>query len=278
MLKLGEIQELIIVKKVEFGVYLAESEDSEEKVLLPRKQVPELSAAGDHIEVFLYRDSQDRLIATTNQPYLTLCGTAVLEVKDVSKIGAFLDWGLEKDLFLPFKEQTYRPKKGEKVLAALYKDKSERLCATMKVYHYLKNHSGYVAGDEAKAFVYEISDRYGAYAAVDNKYSGLIQKKDMQGDIRPGQILNVRVTNVREDGRLDLAARKKAYLQMEPDSQLILERLKEYHGALPFDDRADPEVIKKEFSISKAAFKRAVGHMLKEKLVEIKDGKICLLK
>ena len=99
----------------------------------------------------------------------------------------------------------------------------------------------------------------------------------MQGDIRPGQTLNVRVTNVREDGRLDLTARKKAYLQMEPDSEMILERLKEYKGALPFDDRADPEVIKNEFSISKAAFKRAVGHLLKEKLVEIKDGKIFLL-
>ncbi len=274
MLKLGETQELMIVKKVEFGVYLAESEDSEEKVLLPRKQVPELAASGDHIEVFLYKDSQDRLIATTNKPYVTLGGTAVLEVKDVSKIGCFLGWGLEKDLFLPFKEQTYRPKKGEKILIALYKDKSERLCATMKVYHYLKNRSGYVAGDEAEAFIYEISDRYGAYAAVDNKYSGLIQKKDMQGDIRPGQILNVRVTNVRDDGRLDLTARKKAYLQMEPDAKMILERLKKYNGVLPFDDRVDPEIIKNEFGISKAAFKRAVGHLLKEKRVEIKDGKI----
>ena len=144
-MRLGERQKLIVVKKVEFGVYLAERQDAGEKdrVLLPIKQVPAGTKEGDKLEVFLYKDSQDRLIATMRQPKLMLGETGFLRVAQVSRIGAFLDWGLEKDLFLPYKEQTKKVHENEEVLVSVYIDKSSRLCATMKVYHYLQTNSPY---------------------------------------------------------------------------------------------------------------------------------------
>ncbi len=273
MIRLGEIQTLEIIKKLVFGVYLSDEERSEE-ILLPKKQVPDGVEIGDRIEVFVYKDSKDRPIATTKEPLVTYGKTAVLEVKDVTKIGAFLDWGLEKDLMLPFSEQIYKPTKGDKVLIAVYTDKSKRLCATMKVYDYLKTRSPYVIGDEVKARVYELNPKYGAFLAVDDKYSALIQNKDMQGRIVPGEVLDVRVTHVREDGRLTVTPRKKAYLQLAPDSELILAKLMKNNGILPYDDHADPDFLKAEFGISKAALKRAVGHLMKDGKIELKDGKI----
>lgn len=275
-MQLGKLQKLMIVKKVEFGVYLAESEEAgmTERVLLPKRQVPEGAQKGDEVEAFLYRDSKDRMIATTTVPKLELGKTAVLKVSEVGKIGAFLDWGLEKDLFLPFREQTKRVQPGEEVLVALYIDKSKRLCATMKVYHYLKTNSPYVVGDEVKGRVYEISDNFGVFVAVDDQYTGLIPKQEAQGKYFPGEILSLRVTMVKEDGKLNLSANKKAYLQIEEDAENVLSVIEEFAGVLPFDDKASPEVIKREFGLSKAAFKRAVGHLLKEKKIEIKNNRI----
>ena len=153
MIRLGEIQTLQILKRVDFGVYLWDGEDSNERVLLPKKQVPEQAQTGDDVEVFIYRDSKDRLIATTARPAVTLHGVARLKVAQVGKIGAFLDWGLEKELLLPFKEQTRRVSAGEECLAALYIDKSSRLCATMNVYPYLTTDSPYRKEDRVKGTV-----------------------------------------------------------------------------------------------------------------------------
>ena len=147
MIELGKTQCLNVVKIVDFGIYLGTEED---KVLLPKKQVPEGIEVGDPIEVFLYKDSSDRMIATTNEPKLTLGELAVLTVADVGRMGAFLDWGLEKDLFLPFKEQTEKVEKGDKCLVSLYIDKSERLCATMKIYHLLRTDSPYKKDDTVR--------------------------------------------------------------------------------------------------------------------------------
>ena len=276
-MRLGEYQKLVVIKKVEFGVYLAERMENETRVLLPEKQVPEGTKIGDELRVFLYKDSKDRLIATTNTPKLTLGGLAVLTVKEVGKIGAFLDWGLEKDLFLPYKEQTVKVKKDQEVLVALYIDKSDRLCATMKVYPYLKTQSPYVVEDQVEGRIYEISDNFGVFVAVDDQYSGLIPKTEAQGQYRPGEKVSCRVTNVREDGKLNLSPRKKAYQQMDEDSELVLKVIGEYAGVLPFDDKVSPEVIKREFGLSKAAFKRAVGHLLKEKKIKIQDKRIYLI-
>lgn len=274
MMELGKVQLLTVVKQVEFGVYLAKTKESQEKVLLPKKQVPQQVKVGDELEVFLYKDSQDRLIATTTEPKLTLGGLARLKVKEVAKIGAFLDWGLEKDLFLPFKQQTKRVRAGEECLVALYIDKSERLCATMNVYEYLSTQSPYQKDDHVKGTLYLVSENFGAFVAVDDKYSALIPKKEFFGQARIGDIVEARVTAVKADGKLDLSLREKIHVQINTDAEAVMQVIEEFDGVLPFNDKASPEVIKREFSLSKNAFKRAVGHLLKEGRIEITEKSI----
>lgn len=273
MMKIGKKQVLTVVKKVDFGVYLG---SDAEKVLLPKKQVPEGIELGDPVEVFLYKDSDDRLIATTNEPKVELGELAVLKVADTNKFGAFLDWGLEKDLFLPFKQQTTKVQKGDQCLVTLYVDKSERLCATMRIYDLLRKDSPYQKDDEVQGIIYEISDNFGAFVAVDNQFSALIPKKDAFGNLKVGQIVSARVAAVKADGKLDLSIKDKIPMQMEKDAEMILERIKAYGGELPFTDKADAEVIKKEFNMSKNAFKRGVGRLLKEKKVEITEKGIAI--
>lgn len=278
MLKLGEKQILEIMKKVEFGVYLKEPMDAagEERVLLPAKQVPANAGVGDRLEVFLYKDSKDRLIATTNTPLLLMNEIKVLKVAQVSKMGAFLNWGLEKDLFLPFREQTRKVNEGDECLVALYIDKSSRLCATMKVYHYLKLESPYKKDDKVEGIVYEISDNFGAFVAVDNQYSGLIPKKEFFGNVKVGDKISARVVSVKEDGKLDLSIREKALTQILIDAEKVLDVIYSFDGALPFNDKANPEVIKREFQMSKNEFKKAVGHLLKTGKIEITEKSIHL--
>ena len=271
---LGKKRTLMVVKKLDFGVYLG---TNEERVLLPIKQAPKDIEIGDPIEVFLYKDSSDRLIATTNTPKITLDELAVLEVADTAKIGAFLNWGLEKDLLLPFKEQTSKVKKGDKVLVALYVDKSGRLCATMKVYPKLRTDHSYQKDDQVTGIIYDKSDNFGMFVAVDNCYSALIPKREAFGELKVGDVVEARVAKVREDGKIDLSVRKKAFMQMDDDATIILRRIEEYGGKLPFTDKADPEIIDKEFGMSKNAFKRAVGRLLKEKKVKITEKNIVRL-
>ena len=271
---LGTKKTLLVVKEVEFGVYLG---NSQEKVLLPKKQVPEGVEVGDPIEVFLYKDSSDRLIATTNEPKIMLGELAVLNVAATGGIGAFLDWGLEKDLLLPFREQTAPLKKGDQILVALYIDKSQRLCATMKVYERLRTDSPYKVDDQVEGIIYELSDNFGVFVAVDNLYSALIPKREAFGKLRVGDRVKARVVKVKEDGKLDLSVREKAFLQMDVDADLIMKRMEEYGGSLPFTDKADPELIKKEFDLSKNAFKRAIGRLLKEGKIEIREKSIEIL-
>lgn len=272
-MKLGEKQVLTVVKKVEFGVYLG---SSKERVLLPKRQMPAEIELGDPVEVFLYKDSDDRLIATTNEPKLTIGKLAVLDAVDANRMGAFLDWGLEKDLFLPFKQQTAKVQKGDKCLVTLYVDKSERLCATMKVYHLLRTDSPYKKDDKVSGIIYDTSENFGVFVAVDNQYSARIPKKDVNSRMKVGDVIEARVTAVKEDGKLDLSVRDKIPAQMDKDAELILKRIQGYNGRLPFTDKADPEQIKQEFGMSKAAFKRAVGRLLKEGKVEILEDGIVL--
>lgn len=275
MIRLGEKQRLEIVKKVDFGVYLAPSvEKEEERVLLPAKQVPEGMDMGSRIEVFVYRDSKDRMIATVNEPKLLMGQVARLRVAEVGKIGAFLDWGLEKDLLLPFKQQTYRVKEGDTPLVSLYIDKSNRLCATMNVYPYLELDSPYKKEDRVTGQVYETSDNFGAFVAVDDKYSGLIPKKELYGEVRPGDMVKARVTAVKADGKLDLSIREKAYIQINTDAEKVLEIIDSFDGVLPFTDKALPEVIRRETGMSKSEFKRAVGNLLKNGRIEITEKAI----
>ncbi len=276
MIRLGEKQTLKVVKKVEFGVYLAEAANPEEKVLLPVKQVPEGTDMGSEIEVFIYKDSDDRLIATTSQPKIMLGDVRVLRVKETTKIGAFMDWGLEKDILLPFREQTAKIKPGDDVLCAMYIDKSSRLCVTMNVYKYLRSDSPYGKDDKVMGTVYEMSDNFGAFVAVEDIYSGLIAKKELYGDIKIGDRISARVISVKEDGRLNLSVREKAYLQMDTDAEKIFAMIKENGGSIPFTDKASPELIKDRTGMSKNEFKRAVGRLLKEGRIEIKPDSIAV--
>lgn len=274
MIKLGKLQTLEVIRTKEFGIYLGEEKESESAVLLPKKQIPEGTKQGDKLDVFIYKDSEDRLIATTGKPKLQVGEAAVLEVKEVTKIGAFLDMGLEKDLLLPFMEQTHKVRQGEKCLVALYIDKSKRLAATMRVYSYMSNESPYEKDSNVTGTIYEISETLGAFVAVDNKYYGLIPQKELYDTYHEGDVVEARVTKVRDDGKLDLSVRAKAHVQMDADSEAVLKVINDLGGVLPFTDKASPEVIKQDFHMSKNAFKRAVGRLLKEGRVRITEKTI----
>lgn len=276
MYLLGEKQTLTVTRVGEVGCYLGDHYDSRaQDVLLPAKWMPGGAQIGDKIEVFVYKDSEDRPIATTMEPALTLGQTAVLRVVDTTKIGAFLDWGLEKDLLLPFHEQSGRLHEGDECLVTLYIDKSERLCASMKkVYHALSTDTPYDKDDVVDGFVYEISDEYGAYVAVDGKYSARIAPQEMRGAVSAGQRITARVVRVLPDGKMDLTLQKKVADQMADDAEAVLSEIKARGGSLPFTDKADAGVIREAFGMSKNAFKRAVGRLLKQGKIEIDTDQI----
>lgn len=268
---LGTTARLYITKKSKFGVYLSSGDYPDLEVLLPNNQVPEKWEKGDILDVFLYKDSEDRLIATTAHPYIQLYQVAPLRVTDVTNIGAFLDWGLAKDLFLPFKEQTARVHVGDTVLAALYIDKSDRLCATMHVYDYLSCESGYQKEDRVHGRVYEIIDTFGVFVAVDDKYSALLPHNEMSRELKVGEEIDARIKEVTEEGKLTLSLQEKLKVQMGVDAEQIYKRLEDAGGFLPFHDKTSPEIIKREFKISKAAFKRAIGRLMKQGKIKITE-------
>ena len=272
-MKLGEYQTLQVVKSVDFGVYLAKDPEGE-KVLLPKKQVPPGTEIGSRLEVFLYKDSKDRPIATTLEPKLTLGKVAALKVLSIGSIGAFLDWGLEKDLFLPFKEMTKELQPDDEVLVRLYLDKSSRLCASMKeLYNCLEQDSPYQKGDVVKGRIYEFSRDFGTFLAVDDRFSAMIPAYEDCTGQSIGDVIEVKVTKIKPDGKLDVTRREKAYIQMDADAKYIMQELKAHGGKLPYNDKTSAEVIKKEMKMSKNAFKRAIGRLYKQHQIEImRDG------
>ncbi len=275
MIRLGEKQTLVVSKIVEFGVYLAEPGREDVRILLPGRQVPPEAKLGDEIEVFIYKDSEDRVISTVREPKLKMGEVQPLTVVSIQKIGAFLDWGLEKDLFMPYKEQAGKVKEGNEVLVRLYIDKSRRLCASMQdIHELLRTDSPYQAGDMVQGRVYELSDNFGAFVAVDDRYSALIPRHEDHSFLQIGSHVEARVSGVKPDGKLDLTLRQKAYKQMDEDAVKVLALLDEYAGVLPFNDKASPEIIMREARMSKNAFKRAVGHLYKERKIEITEKSI----
>lgn len=279
MIELGKIQELVIHRLAPQGAYIgeADNQDSKRDILLPRKQVPEGSKPGDSVTAFVYRDSEDRLIATVHKPMMQVGEIARLQVVSVSEIGAFLDWGLERDLFLPFKQQTSKVHPGDWCVVRLYVDRSQRLCATMKIYEQLSTDSPYQVGDAVTGLIYQVNDRLGALVAVDLKYHGLIPTRELFGKHMVGEEITGRVVKIREDGKLNLSIREKAYLQMDKDAELVLNRIRERGGVLPFTDKAAPLVINQEFGLSKNAFKRAVGRLLKNHQILLEGNSIKLI-
>nr|WP_320025603.1 S1-like domain-containing RNA-binding protein [uncultured Acetobacterium sp.] len=271
MITVGKVQGLKIERITAIGAYLSDGTDEKDVVLLPEKEVSRNSRVGNEIEVFVYRDSKDRLISTMREPKIQLGEFAVLKVADVTKVGAFLDWGLEKDLLLPYNEQTMKVLKGRDYLVNLYTDKSDRLCATMKIYPLLKVGAPYKVGDWVEGYVYQINPEIGAFVAIDNLYHGLILTKDANSDIHCGEKVHARVAELRNDGKLVLSPNKKAYKEIPKDAIMILTKLNESQGFLPYNDKTDAYIIKKELDMSKSSFKRAVGKLLKEKKIKITE-------
>lgn len=291
MIYLGKEQDLIVEKIVDVGAYLSSetkpstvqyNEDTsvlkEERILLPKKEIPENTNLGDKVHVFVYKDTDDRPIASTFVPSLTLGTYALLKVAAVTDIGAFLSWGLLKDLLLPYREQTYNLAEGNEVLVALYIDKSRRLCATMKVYDYLSTDSSYKKDDMVTAWVYEIIKAFGAFAAVDNKYSALIPNNELFGkEVTLGSMIEARVSGIHEDGKINLSIREKTHIQMDIDANVVMTALNEAKdGFLPYHDKSSPDDIKTAFNISKNSFKRAIGRLMKNGSIDIKEDGIYL--
>ena len=276
MIELGMIQELEVKRFTSVGAFLnvAEETYSDEDILLPTKEIPEGVNEGDKVEVFIYRDSEERLIATTKTPMITLGNVALLKVIDITSIGAFLDWGLEKDLFLPFKEQTMKLEEGMEYLVGLYIDKSDRLCATMKIRDFLRSDSPYKEDDWVTGTIYSMNEEFGAFVAVDNLYEGMIPQREIIGVYIPGDEVEVRVTQVKEDGKLDLSLRNEAYKEITGDADIVLKKLFENNGTLMLHDKSSPEEIREELEMSKSAYKRAIGRLLKEGQIEFIKGGI----
>lgn len=271
MIKLGEMQTLIVAREVDFGVYLRENEDDrrEDDVLLPIKQVPEGTKQGDKIEVFVYKDSSDRIIATTRRPKLTIGEIGFLKVVEISKIGAFMNWGLEKDLFLPYKEQVSEIRVNGEYMVGIYIDKSQRLCATMNLYNILRTDSPYNVNDKVEGTVFSLRRGLGAMIAVDGKYLGMVHEKEILKPLHIGDKVELRVNQVKEDGKLGLSLKDAPRMQIDKDGEKIYNKLVKNKGFLPFNDESRPEEITENFNMSKSSFKKAIGNLMKRRLIMI---------
>ena len=277
MWELGKTLRLTVDHFTDNGAYLRRPDDAAEKpatVLLPNRYIEEGTKIGDEVEVFLYKDSEDRPIATTDKPLIEAGGLAALKVKAVTNIGAFLDWGLPKDLFLPYKEQRGELKPGQTVFVTLYVDRSERLCASMYVDRFFRTDPPYKEGDRVSGTVYALNPEIGAFVAVDGLYYGLIPKQELYEKLRVGDAVAARVLKKRPDGKLNLSTRKKAYAQMKTDAEIVMEHLDMAGGILGLGDKSDAVLIKAELSMSKSAFKRAAGGLLKAGKIRIFDDRI----
>ena len=273
MIKLGEQQILRVVRFSTIGVYLG---DEEEQVLLPKRYVPATLCIDDEIDVFVYKDSEDRLVATTEKPKITLGTVALLKISQITDIGAFIDWGLGKDLLLPFREQTVKVEEGNEYMVGLYIDKTERLCATMDTYAILSTDSPYVVDDMVEGIIYSIKKDVGIYVAVDSRFHGMLPISEALRIYKRGDKIKARVISKDEEGKLKLSLRLKPVDQIDKDSYTILKEIEKQGGYLDLNDSSDPEIIKKQLSMSKKAFKRGLGRLLREGKVEIKDSGVCL--
>jgi len=266
---LGKFEKLRVAKIRHSGVFLDAGDDRPgHNILLPAVQLPGGVQEGDQLEVFIYRDSGENLAATVRKPTALVGDLAYLKVVETTGAGAYLDWGLDFHLFLPLSEQKYRVQTGKSYLVAVIVGKNGRLIATTDIYKYLKTTDQYKKNDQVTGTVYAIKRDVGVLVAVDNQYYALIPESERYRDIKPGEVVEARVTRVREDGKLDLSPRKLSHQQMEGDSHQILEKIKDKGGFLPLHDKSSPMDIKIQLNMSKSAFKRAVGRLLKENKIE----------
>lgn len=276
MASIGTLNELEIVKKVDFGVYLDGGSHGE--ILLPKRYVPENCQIGDRLEVFIYLDSEDRLVATTERPLATVGEFAMLKVVEITSFGAFMDWGLMKDLLVPFREQQVKMEKGTAYLVYVYLDhESQRIVATSKLDKCLGNIPvDYEPGEEVDLIIAGKTE-LGYKAIVDNSHWGVIYHNEVFQPLRAGEKLKGFIKQVREDEKIDLRLDKPGYEKIDNISQNILDQMKVAGGFLPFNDKSDPEAIVKTFKISKKNFKKAIGSLYKQRLIGIEENGIRLI-
>jgi uncharacterized protein len=275
MIYLGKVNSLFVCKKTPFGVFLRDAEGDHE-VLLPNKYTPKDLDLGDCIDVFLYTDSEDRIVATTLTPKISLHELAVLEVKDVVKFGSFLDWGLEKDLFLPFSEQDGKVQKGDKIAVCLCLDeKTDRLFASAKIKKLPNREITVKEGDEVDLLIGGKSD-LGYQVIVNNTYVGLLFFDKIFRPLRKGDQIKGFIEKVREDGKIDVSLQKKGYIQVVDSQDLLLKKLQENSGVLYLTDKSDPQIIIRELSMSKSVFKKCVGALYKQRKIKIEADRIVL--
>ena len=275
MVNIGEYNELEVVKELEFGIYLR-VDDVE--ILMPTKWVPEGTRIGDMLNVFIYRDSDDRLIATTMVPFATANTFAFLEVKDANAMGAFLDWGMQKDLLVPFREQPVKMEPGKSYVVFVYVDDiSNRLVASARLNKYIEgNDIKVMDGDMVDLLIYSETP-LGYNAIINNMYSGLIYKNEIYETIRIGDRVKGFVSRVREDNKIDLRLQKSGFELVDDVKWRILKMMKDEKGFLSLSDNSSPEEIKAKLAISKKAFKKAIGALYKERLIKLTDKGVMLV-
>ncbi|TCO95271.1 CvfB family protein [Bacteroides heparinolyticus] len=272
-IELGKFNRLEVVKEVEFGMYLDGGEEGE--ILLPLRYVPEECKVGDKLNVFIYLDNEERLVATTLTPLVQVGQFACLEVAWVNQYGAFLDWGLMKDLFVPFREQKLKMQVGRKyVVHAHLDDESYRIVASAKVERYLsKERAAYQPGEEVEILIWQKTD-LGFKAIIEHQYGGLLYESEIFRPLQAGMTLKAYVKQVREDGKIDLMLQKPGAGKVEDFAVTLLEYIREQGGTTSLNDKSPAEDIYAVFGVSKKTFKKAVGDLYKKQLVILEDNKI----
>ncbi|MCB9195270.1 MAG: GntR family transcriptional regulator [Flavobacteriales bacterium] len=273
MINIGEFNTLRAKRSTQHGWYLTCTED--EEVLLPQKYVPSDFKTNDLLEVFVYTDSEDRIVATTEVPYAIVGEFSYLEVKDVTKVGAFMDWGLEKDLLVPFREQKKTLEIGNKAVVYVYLDEQTgRIAASCKIDQFFEPlDEEYKVGEEVELLVYRKTD-LGFEAIIDDHALGLLYNSEIHQKIKVGDRIDGFIANKREDGKIDLRLQKTGLEHLDEVSKQILAGLVEAGGFLPLHDGSSPEEIKKSLQISKKAFKKAIGILYKQRMIVIKEDGI----
>jgi len=260
MVETGQLNTLKVIREVEFGVYLEGDRDG--GILLPKAEVPEGTRLGDRLQVFVYLDTNDMPIATTRRPRAQVGQFANLKVAEVNEVGAFLDWGLPKDLFLPFNEQTHRPQPGDHVTVYLYLDNTGRIAATTKVEKHLTTEVEYQQAQLVELLVWRRTD-IGYLVIIDNQAQGLLHQQDIHRPVRTGQRLPGFIKQLREDGKITVMLEKPGYGRVGPLAQQILQYLETRNGFCTLGDKSDPDAIRETFGVSKKAYKMALGQLMK---------------
>ena len=278
MIKIGQYNTLTILRDTKVGLFLGNGNEAED-ILLPNKYVPQDFKIGDEMAVFVYLDHEERPVATTLEPYILLNEFALLRVNYTNQIGAFMDWGMEKDILVPFKEQARPMEKGKRYLVYLYMDeKTNRLVASSKTNQFLSNETLTVNKFEEVDLIVSHITEVGINVIINEQHKGLLYKDEVYDDsIRTGDRMRGYIKNIRPDNKIDVSLQILGYENVEPNAEKILDELRASRGFLRLNDNSHPEDIKTVLKMSKKTFKKAIGALYKEKRIDIKDDGIYLL-